>query len=228
MVTETKAKQSTGLRTAAMVGAVAAVGMLATKTASAATLTFAEIPGTGDVKVLNYALSLEQLEANLYKQAQQRLTSGGTNDVGIFIPGLGIASSQPDVQYIDEFRKVEQEHRDFLTAALGAAAIKPFQYNFGIQTMTRQQVLNLVLTAEALGVHAYLGAIPYLQTRTYLQIAGAILGTEARHTAVITEVMNILYGSNLPVAPLSYQNNGRDTPLSPDTVYSKVAPFIVM
>ena len=56
-------------------------------------LTFeANVPGKGDVKVLNYALALEDLEANLYVQALQRLTTGGTNAVGKTIPGLGLAA----------------------------------------------------------------------------------------------------------------------------------------
>ena len=42
-----------------------------------------------DVRVLNYGLALEDLESDLYVQALQRLTTGGTNKVGKTIPGLG-------------------------------------------------------------------------------------------------------------------------------------------
>jgi hypothetical protein len=125
---------------------------------------------------------------------------------------------------------VEARHRDFLKAALGSAAISPFKYNFGIQSMSEQQVLNLLYTAEALGTAAYLGAIPYLQTKTYLQIAGAIQGTEARHTAALAAILDQMYNQGLNTAPVTKQyggNNGIEVPIAPDTVLKTVSPFIV-
>jgi hypothetical protein len=190
-------------------------------------LTFADIPGRDDVKVLNYALSLEQLEADLYVQALMRLTRGGTNALGIRIPGLRLTDDQPDVFFVREFGKVEREHRAFLTRSLGSQAIRPFKYDFGIQTKTRRQVIDLVYTAEKTGIGAYLGAIPFFATRTYLQVAGAIQGTEARHTAVFAEVLDDLFREGLPVAPLANDNNGIDQPIPPDTVLAAVSPFIV-
>ena len=56
-------------------------------------------------------------------------------------------------------------------------------------------MLNLVLEAEATGVQAYLGAVPYFSTGSpYLTVAAAIQGTEARHTSVLTIVRNLLGG----------------------------------
>ncbi len=222
-------------KAAAVAAGVAAVGFLNPAKSFAVTpaFTFNNIPGTGDVKVLNYALALEDLEADLYKQALQRLTTGGTNALGTAIPGLNISSSQIDVQYLVEFGKVEAQHRDFIRGALGAAAIKPFKYNFNMQNLSRKQVSDLVYTAEATGVGAYLGAIQYLATKTYLQIAGAIQGTEARHTAVFAEVINILFSEGLNVAPVTKQfgngsQMGIDYSISPNTVLKAVSPFIVV
>jgi hypothetical protein len=217
----------------------------------------AAIPGTGDIQVLNYALQLEDLEADLYAQALLRLTTGGADPqaaptVGA-ITGLNITGI--DVTYIQQFSAVEAAHRDFLKTALGAQAIttlKPAKYDFGIQTMTRQQVLDLVLVAEATGVQAYLGAIPCFTPKSpYLQTAAAIQGTEARHASVLTIVRNILSAQGIvsdpiaPVAPLkgdtaqtpsatSYDNNrpnvgspeGRDLVIAPDQVLARVGGFI--
>ena len=220
------------------------------------------IPGSGDVQVLNYALQLEDLEANLYAQALARLTTGGTvtgaaTTVGT-ITGLNLASSELDVTYLREFAAVEAAHRDFLIAGITAAggqpitSVKPATYDFGVQTMTRQAVLDLVLEAEATGVQAYLGAIPSFRTKSpYLATAAAIQGTEARHTTVLTVVRNILSAQTVvtdpiaPVAPLkgdsgstptasSYNNNtpntgtpeGRDLALAPSEVLSRVGGFI--
>ena len=191
-------------------------------------LTFADIPGKGDVKVLNYALSLEDLEADLYHQAYLRLTTGGVNALGTQIPGLGFDGTQIDVQLTGNFGQVEAEHRNLLRGTLGRRlAIKPFRYNFGMESLSRQGVLDLLYTAEKTGVGAYLGAIPFLATTKYLQVAGAIQGTEARHTAVFAEVLDMMFGEGLEVAPMPNENNGRDMPISPDDVLSAVSPFIV-
>lgn len=217
------------------------------------------IPGTGDIQVLNFALALEDLEADLYAQALLRLTTGGTDPqasstVGTIV-GLGLSTSLIDVAYIQKFSSVEAAHRDFLKSALGAQAIttlSPSKYDFGIQTMTRQQVLDLVLEAEATGVQAYLGAIPSLTAKSpYLATAAAIQGTEARHTSILTIVRNILSSQGTvtdpiaPVAPLkndpgvtptasSYSSNtpntgtsdGRDLFMAPTEVLNRVSPFI--
>ena len=228
---------SSGRRSLMTTAAVAAAGVLAAGLLTPArsfgvtpALTFADIPGTGDVKVLNFALALEDLEADLYHQANLRLTVGGKNALGTYIPGMNLGFSNIDVYYAHKYGDVEAEHRDFLRGSLGSAAITPFKYNFGMESLSRKQVIDLIYTAEALGVGAYLGAIPYLQTKTYLQIAGAIQGTEARHTAIFAEILNVTFNEGLNVAPVTTQfggTNGIDVPIVPDTVLKTVSPFIV-
>lgn len=215
------------------------------------------IPGTGDIQVLNYALALEDLEANLYAQAILRLTGGGSDPQAASSVGaiVGLNVSGLDVTYIQKFAPVEAAHRDFLKTALGSAAIttlKPAKYDFGIQNMTRQQVLDLVLEAEATGVQAYLGAIPSFTTKSpYAQTAAAIQGTEARHTTVLTIVRNLLSVQGIvsdplaPVAPLKGDSGatptatgydsahpstgtpeGRDLAMDPAQVLARVGGFI--
>jgi hypothetical protein len=215
-----------------------AVGAAATSLLSPATsfavspaLTFADIPGTGDIKVLNYALALEDLEADLYTQAFQRLTVGGKNKLGVELPGMYLGFNNSDVYYTHVFGIVEAQHRDFLRGALGSAAIPQYKYNFNMQHLNRKQIADLLYTAESTGVGAYLGAIQYLQTKTYLQIAGAIQGTEARHTAVFAQIIDGLFGEGLNTAPLTKQfggSNGIDQPIAPDTVLKAVSGFIVV
>ncbi|MGC4030728.1 MAG: ferritin-like domain-containing protein [Tepidisphaeraceae bacterium] len=219
------------------VGAATAAGfgLLRPAPASAATytLTLGDIPGTGDVQVLNYALALEALETDLYIQSYMRLTYGGTNGVGVDIPGLGFAQDEPDVIYVKEFANVEKQHRDFIDDGLGDASIlrsRRFQgvgFDFGIETLSRQEVLALLYTAESAGVAAYLGAIPFLSTKTYLQTAAAIQGTEARHTATIALLQNMLFGTSIPVAPLATTNNGIDASATPNATLAAVSPFFV-
>ncbi len=216
--------------------AVAAAVTLPKKAAAAVNppLTFAQIPGTGDAKVLNYALALEALESEAYAQANQRLTTGGNNNsLGLQINGLGLATSEPDVRYVQLFGRVEVEHRNFLDTALGSAsilrsALSGAKFDFNINALSRQQVLDLLYTLEQTGVGAYLGAIPFFATNTYLQQAGGIQATEARHTAVIAAIYNKLFGVSKQVAPPYNQNNGIDALVAPDTVLAAASQFIVL
>jgi len=191
-------------------------------------LTFAQIPGTGDIKVLNYALALEALEADLYVQALARLQA------------LGIASSEPDYRYAEQFGTVEANHRDFLNNALGAQSIigtgangilRNATFDFGMANRSRREVVDLLYTVEDTGVKAYLGAITSFDTKQFLAAAGAIQATEARHTAVIAAVSNTLFSTNLNTAPLANENNGIDSTLTPDQVLAIVSGpngFIVL
>ena len=161
------------------------------------------------------------------EQALLRLTTGGTNALGKTIPGLGLSQNAPDVNLVREFGDVEREHRNLLRTTLGNSAIDRFRYDFGIETRSRKGVLDLIYLAEKTGVSAYLGAIRFFATRTYLQVAGAIQGTEARHTAVFASLLNNLFDEGLDVAPRANQGNGIDQPMTPDAVLAAVSPFIV-
>jgi hypothetical protein len=186
-----------------------------------------QIPGTGDVKILNYALALETLEAELYRQALARLTTGGTDALGNAITGLGVTG--PDVNYITEFGTVENSHRDFLTSALGGNWVTTAgaTFDFGINSLDRVGVVKLVYAAELTGVSAYLGGVgtggltlPSAGGK-YLAIAASILGTEARHTAAVAILLNGPTFSVTPAlesAPLAGENSGKDTPLTPDQI----------
>jgi hypothetical protein len=215
------------------------------------TLTYGDIPTLGllalpglnlkaDVKVLNYALALEDLEAELYRQCVARLTGGGLTQQGVSIPGLNLDHYLPDVYHIIQFAAVEAAHRDFLRGALKldglipGLGIHPKKYRFGVETMSREQILALLIDVEATGTMAYLGAIPYFRTKLFLTTAAGIQGTEARHTAALQAIQNRLLmdkliadGTPAPPAPLATTNNGIDTPMDPDAVLAKVSPFIV-
>lgn len=214
-------------------------------------LKYSQIPGTGDIKVLNFALSLEALETELYAQALLRLTAGGTSELGAPVAGLNSRNSR-NIKFTREFTVVERQHRNFLEQALGSMAItntvlKGATYNFNINSLDERGVIELLLDAEATGVAAYIGAVPLLSSTKspYLPIAAAIQGTEARHTAIFASIVSDMYNPRVNVAPLASQNNGRDPypgedgsgkipntppgmPPTPDNVLLKVSPFIVL
>lgn len=199
-------------------------------TAGKVTFSFSDIPGEGNTKVLNYALFLETLEAELYRQTLARLTEGGKDNRGNDIPGLHLADDQPDVRFVKRFKTVEDQHRVLLQTALSAfqgfQAIQPSKYDFGVAQADRRTVMQQIYTVERLGAEAYLGAIKYFPDKKYVQIAAAIQGTEARHYAAIAEVNNLLFYSDEIVAPLADQNHGIETPRDPDAVLAIASKFI--
>ncbi len=214
-------------------------------------LTFeGSINGTGDIKVLNFALALEALETDLYAQALQRLTTGGQNALGQTIQGLNLGDSNPAVRYLRDFGKIEAEHKKFFENALGAQAITKgtnplanakFDFEFSNSgKASLAYVMEIVRVAEATGVGAYIGAIPFFASTTFLGAAAAIQGTEARHTAVVTAIINSLginasgMPSPLDVAPQaktgdrSLAGSGIDVEIQPNEVLRRVSPFIVL
>lgn len=239
---------------AALVGGVALLAATP-KVARAVTpaIKYTDIPGAGDFKVLNYALALEALEADLYVQALQRLTTGGTNALGQTITGLNVSSSDAFAVYLQRFGKVEREHRDFLNTALGQnsillSALRGAKFDFGINTFSAETLLDLLIDVENTGVQAYLGAIPQFSVRSqFLPTAAAIQGTEARHTAALIVIRNRKYPNKVvpanPLinvrnpAPLYTENNGIDgrlnnipvtDPTFQQKILDKVSPFIVL
>jgi hypothetical protein len=138
--------------------------------------------GTGDVGVLNYAYALEQLEAGFYT----------TLRTGKYYTSLGPGTAEK--QILDDLYYHEVIHRDFFKAALtatpGATVIPPLTPNFSaINFDDRMSVLSTAKAFEDLGVAAYNGAGRFIKTAAYLVIAGKIVSVEARHAAIIRDLL---------------------------------------
>lgn len=166
--------------------------------------------GKGDVGVLNYAYALEQLEAAFYTQVVET-------------PYHGIRQSELSI--LSEIRDHEIEHRDFLKKALGSGAIPGLQVNFSkINFGSRASVLGTADVFENLGVAAYNGAGKLIRNVDYLAAAGTIVSVEARHAAVIAE---LLHGASASAVGQGHVNGkGLDGALSPRAVLPKVKPFV--
>lgn len=140
--------------------------------------------GSGDVGILNYAYALEQLEAAFYVQV-------------VATPYSGMSSLE--MEYMTDIRNHEVAHREFFKAALTAAApsaiIPSLSVNFSsIDFTSRASVLNTAKAFEDLGVTAYNGAGQLISTTgngpTYLTLAGKIVSVEARHAALIADLIS--------------------------------------
>jgi hypothetical protein len=155
----------------------------------------------GDIKIVNYALTLEYLEAAFYKDVvASRLFKGAQLDT------------------IKTFGDQEQQHVDALTAAVkklgGTPAAKP-QTKFPLDTAPN--VLTLAATVENLGAAAYLGQAANIQSKEILAAALSIHTVETRHAAAL----NTLMGKSI------VPDGAFAKPASMDEVLPTVKPFIV-
>ena len=169
-------------RRAFLTGSAAAAGLLAiaatggsTRSAQAASLSRSlGLHEASDADILNFALTLEHLEAEFYKQVV---------DSGVLTSySLGV---------ITTLRDHEIAHVDFLTQALTDAGANPVEkldsYNFDAlgDLSTEAGVLTASEALEETGVGAYTGAAQYLDNKDYLDAAGSIEQVEARHHGAI-------------------------------------------
>ncbi len=132
--------------------------------------------GKGDIGILNYAYALEQLEAAFYIKV---VTTPYTN------------MSSLETEYMTAIRDHEVTHREYFKAALGNSAIPGLQVDFSsIDFKSRDQVLAAAKAFEDLGVEAYNGAGYLIKTPAYLTMAGKIVSVEARHAALIRDLIS--------------------------------------
>jgi rubrerythrin len=152
---------------------LAACGSSSSKTASTAaapaTTAAAKPSDSGDVAILNYALTLEYLETEFY---------GKVVAAGLFKGSVGAL--------IKEFGQQEMTHVEAIKGAVeklgGTPAAKP-EGKFPIENAS--QVAMLAYTVENLGASAYLGQAGNIQNPEVLASALAIHTVEARHAATL-------------------------------------------
>ena len=131
--------------------------------------------GSGDIGILNYAYALEQLEAAFYIQV-------------ISTPYSGISAEE--TIFLKDIRDHEIAHREFFKNALGGSAIPGLEVDFSsINFSSRASVLGTAMAFEDLGVSAYDGAGYLFKDANYLLLAGKIVSVEARHAALIRELV---------------------------------------
>ena len=158
--------------------------------------------GGGDVDILNFALTLEYLEAAFYDQGLM-MTSG----------------LSPEAKSLaTEIRDNENEHVTALMGTIKKLGGKPVAapgVDFGKAFANEKSFLKLAQTFEDTGVSAYNGAAPAIQSDEVLAAAGSIVQIEARHAAAI----RILNGKQ-PAA------GAFDPALDMQQVLDAVQPFV--
>ena len=125
--------------------------------------------GKGDVGILNYALTLEYLEAAFY--------NGAT--------AANLSLSSQASAFLKVVTKDENAHVAFLKKALGSKAAKEPKFNFKGANTNAGMFMKTAQVLENTGVHAYSGQALNIKKGAYVKAAVSILTIEARHASVI-------------------------------------------
>ncbi|MBK5220883.1 MAG: ferritin-like domain-containing protein [Thermoleophilia bacterium] len=128
--------------------------------------------GKGDVGILNYALTLEYLEAAFYNE-----TTANNNKKSFL-------KTAQEKAFLKETTTDENAHVKFLKKALGSKATAAPKVDFGATTSSRDAFIKTAVALENTGVHAYLGQVLNISNPAYVAAAGSILTIEARHASV--------------------------------------------
>ena len=132
---------------------------------------------SGDIDILNFALTLEYLETDFYK---------------VKAKSVGLSGQAKTLATL--FGDEEAEHVAALTKAITSGGGKPVKKPTFVFPVTDQKsFLKLAYVLENTGVGAYNGAGPSLTNKAYLAAAGSIVQVEARHAASIA----LLTGSRI-------------------------------
>jgi hypothetical protein len=157
--------------------------------------------GTSDVEILNFALTLEYLEADFYK-----------------VKGKSVHLSGDAKALAATFGDEEAEHVMALTKAIMGAGGTPVKKpKFAFPVTDEKSFLKLAYVLENTGVGAYNGAAPSISSKPLLAAAGSIVQVEARHAASIA----LLTGSQIT------PNGAFDKPLTTKQVLAKAGPLIM-
>jgi Ferritin-like domain len=155
--------------------------------------------GKGDVGILNYALTLEYLEAAFYN--------------GATAANLSLTSQAS--AFLKVVTKDENAHVKFLKKALGSKAAKEPKFNFKGANTSTEMFMKTAQVLENTGVHAYSGQALNIKSPAYVRAAVSILTIEARHASVIG-LLNDPTGEDIaPDGPF-------DTPLTAAKVLAAV------
>jgi hypothetical protein len=155
------------LRTA-VVGSAALAGALAAAPKAGA-------QSKSDVDILNYALTLEYVQAAFYTEAEREGVLRGKAARAAAVVG-----------------PVERAHVKAFRKALGRAAVKEPTFNFKGVTEDQGKFLETAVAFEDLAVAAYKAKAPDIESPALLAVAVSIHSVEARHAAWMRRLVGIL------------------------------------
>jgi len=127
-----------------------------------------------DLEILNFALTLEHLEAEFYKEAIRKGELNGE------VLQLARLLARHESTHVETLQKVIR--------SLGGRPVKKPKFDFKGTTGNQNKFIETSYVLENTGVHAYLGQAKRLFNKKLLIAAATIVTVEARHAAAIATV----------------------------------------
>jgi rubrerythrin len=179
-----------------------------------------------DVDILNYALTLEYLEAEFYEQALDNIDEDDLLDMGMVehvSDEMGGAVGEEVVGYLYDEIETIQEHEEIhaetlasVVEDLGGDPVDEPEFDFGEAVEEPMAFIETAAALEDTGVAAYAGAATEIENADLIPPALSIHSVEGRHASFV----RVLSGeSGFP--------NAFDYPLSRADVEELAGQFIV-
>lgn len=160
-----------------------------------------------DIAVLNYALTLERLEADFYVRGLQQFSASA-------FTGFGLSALYDRLRDIRDHEVAHVATIESVITGLGGRPVTGGEFTFPYNDPA--SFLRVAQVLENTGVSAYDGAVALLRTPSLLTASATIATVEARHAAYL----NFVNGDNpFPAAT--------DTPKSPGEIVAAIQPFVV-
>lgn len=154
-----------------------------------------------DIDILNYALTLERLEATFYRRVLDRYSEGDFQS-SAYLSWLGANVRNHIYENFQAISNHEDTHVKTLVTVikgLGGKPVPPCEYNFGITSV--ESALKVARVLENTGVRAYDGAIAHIEAADYLTAGATIATVEARHASYLN-----LINRNISPFPRAFDN----------------------
>ena len=159
--------------------------------------------GKGDVGILNFALTLEYLEAAFYNEVT------ANNKKSSFL------KNKQAQAFLKTVTADENAHVAYLKKALGSKAVAAPKVDFGATTSSEAAFIKTAVALENTGVHAYSGQALNIATPSTAAAALSIWSVDARHASVAGLLLKATPGNITPDGPF-------DTPFTAAEVLKAV------
>ncbi|QSG02274.1 ferritin-like domain-containing protein [Natranaeroarchaeum sulfidigenes] len=184
-----------------------------------------------DIEILNFALTLELLEADFYRQGLDNLDSeelintvldNVSHDKRPDTGSIATFHDKLQDQLFDELETIrdhEIDHAETLTATIeefGGEPVEEPEFEFGEAVEDPAAFIATGVALEDTGVSAYAGAAPFIENEDVVPPALSIHSVEARHASFL-RVLNAETGFPTPY----------DQPRSRSEVLDIASDFIV-
>ena len=144
-----------------------------------------------DVDILNYALTLEYLEARFYRQGLENISEEELCTCKVFNEDSELADRVYDeLTTIQEHEESHIETLESTIESLGGTPIDEPEFDFGLAVQYPMAFLGTAAQLEDIGVSAYAGAAPYIENEDIVVPALGIHSVEARHASFLRTLTN--------------------------------------